>query len=118
MVDYLLKVVVSGMASFDALYLDLTVRLASRNVTSRLSMESTGSPAEVARGTDTCAPPSGPRYLANANMAVRDMAVARLGVALLPCFQATPFVAALLAGSCPAAPSRRSRSMPSCRRPA
>lgn len=38
-VDYLLKVVVSGMASYDALYLDLTKRLACRNVTSKFSME-------------------------------------------------------------------------------
>ena len=38
-VDYLLKVVVSGMASYDAFYLDLTQRLACRNVTSRFSME-------------------------------------------------------------------------------
>ncbi len=53
----------------------------------------TGSPAEVASGADTCALPTGPRYLANTNMAVRDMAVAGLGVALLPCFQAAPFVA-------------------------
>lgn len=52
----------------------------------------TGSPAEVARGAETCALPSVPRYLANTNMAVRDMAVAGLGVALLPCFQAAPFV--------------------------
>lgn len=53
-----------------------------------------GSPAEVARGAEACALPSGSRYLANTNMAVRDMAVAGLGVALLPCFQAAPFVAA------------------------
>lgn len=52
----------------------------------------TGSPAEVGRGPEICALPSGPRYLANTNMAVRDMAVAELGVALLPCFQAAPFV--------------------------
>jgi len=38
-VDYLLKVVVTGMAAFDALYLDLTQRLACRNVTSKFSME-------------------------------------------------------------------------------
>lgn len=38
-VDYLLKVVVSGMAAYDALYLDLTQRLACRNVTSKFSME-------------------------------------------------------------------------------
>jgi DNA-binding transcriptional LysR family regulator len=54
----------------------------------------TGSPAEVACGAETCALPSGPRYLANTNMAVRDMAVAGLGVALLPSFQAAPLVAA------------------------
>ncbi|QYK40330.1 MAG: LysR family transcriptional regulator [Paracoccaceae bacterium] len=52
----------------------------------------TGSPAEVVRGTETCALPARPRYLANTNMAVRDMAVAGLGIALLPRFQATPFV--------------------------
>lgn len=38
-VDYLLKVVVSGMAAYDAFYLDLTQRLACRNVTSKFSME-------------------------------------------------------------------------------
>jgi Lrp/AsnC family transcriptional regulator len=38
-VDYLLKVVVSGMQAFDAFYLDLTRRLPCRNVTSRFSME-------------------------------------------------------------------------------
>lgn len=38
-VDYLLKVVVSGMAAYDAFYLDLTQRLACRNVTSNFSME-------------------------------------------------------------------------------
>ena len=38
-VDYLLKVVVSGMAAYDALYLDLTQRLPCRNVTSKFSME-------------------------------------------------------------------------------
>lgn len=38
-VDYLLKVVVTGMASYDALYLDLTERLVCRNVTSKFSME-------------------------------------------------------------------------------
>lgn len=38
-VDYLLKVVVSGMAGYDAFYLDLTQRLACRNVTSKFSME-------------------------------------------------------------------------------
>jgi Lrp/AsnC family transcriptional regulator len=38
-VDYLLKVVVSGMAAYDAFYLDLTVRLACRNVTSKFAME-------------------------------------------------------------------------------
>ena len=38
-VDYLLKVVVSGMSAFDAFYLDLTQRLACRNVTSKFSME-------------------------------------------------------------------------------
>lgn len=38
-VDYLLKVVVSGMAAYDAFYLDLTQRLPCRNVTSRFSME-------------------------------------------------------------------------------
>lgn len=54
----------------------------------------TGSPAEVARAAETCALPSGPRYLANTNMAVRDMAVGGLGIALLPRFQAAPFVAA------------------------
>jgi Lrp/AsnC family transcriptional regulator len=39
-VDYLLKVVVSGMAAYDAFYLDLTQRLACRKVTSKFSMES------------------------------------------------------------------------------
>jgi Lrp/AsnC family transcriptional regulator len=38
-VDYLLKVVVSGMAAYDAFYLDLTQRLPCRNVTSNFSME-------------------------------------------------------------------------------
>ncbi|AWB49707.1 transcriptional regulator [Gemmobacter aquarius] len=38
-VDYLLKVVVSGMAAYDAFYLDLTQRLACRNVTSKFAME-------------------------------------------------------------------------------
>jgi len=38
-VDYLLKVLVSGMAAYDAFYLDLTKRLACRNVTSKFSME-------------------------------------------------------------------------------
>jgi Lrp/AsnC family transcriptional regulator len=38
-VDYLLKVMVSGMAAYDAFYLDLTGRLACRNVTSKFSME-------------------------------------------------------------------------------
>lgn len=37
--DYLLKVVVSGMISYDAFYLDLTRRLPCRNVTSKFSME-------------------------------------------------------------------------------
>jgi Lrp/AsnC family transcriptional regulator len=40
-VDYLLKVVVSGMVAYDSLYLDLTQRLACRNVTSKFSMERT-----------------------------------------------------------------------------
>jgi Lrp/AsnC family transcriptional regulator len=38
-VDYLVKVVVSGMATYDAFYLDLTLRLPCRNVTSKFSME-------------------------------------------------------------------------------
>ncbi|MDP2087659.1 MAG: Lrp/AsnC family transcriptional regulator [Gemmobacter sp.] len=38
-VDYMLKVVVSGMAAYDALYLDLTQRVPCRNVTSKFSME-------------------------------------------------------------------------------
>lgn len=38
-VDYLLKVVVSGMAAYDDFYLDLTQRLPCRNVTSKFSME-------------------------------------------------------------------------------
>ena len=38
-VDYLLKVVVSDMAAYDALYLDMTQRLPCRNVTSMFSME-------------------------------------------------------------------------------
>ena len=38
-VDYLLKVVVSGKAAYDAFYLDLTQRVACRNVTSKFSME-------------------------------------------------------------------------------
>jgi Lrp/AsnC family transcriptional regulator len=38
-VDYLLKVVASGMAEYDAFYLDLTQRLSCRNVTSKFSME-------------------------------------------------------------------------------
>lgn len=38
-VDYLLKVAVSGMAAYDAFYLDLTQRLPCRNVTSKFSME-------------------------------------------------------------------------------
>ncbi len=54
----------------------------------------TGSPATVVRGGETCPLPSQPRYLGNTNMAVRDMAVAGLGAALLPDFQAAPFVSA------------------------
>ena len=38
-VDYLLKVIVPDMAAYDAFYLDLTQRLACRNVTSKFSME-------------------------------------------------------------------------------
>lgn len=38
-VDYLLKLVVSGMAAYDAFYLDFTRRLPCRNVTSKFSME-------------------------------------------------------------------------------
>lgn len=38
-VDYLIKGVVSGMAAYDAFYLDLTQRLPCRNVTSKFSME-------------------------------------------------------------------------------
>lgn len=38
-VDYLLKVIVGDMAAYDAFYLDLTARLACRNVTSKFSME-------------------------------------------------------------------------------
>lgn len=38
-IDYILKVVVSGTAAYDAFYLDLTQRLACRNVTSKFSME-------------------------------------------------------------------------------
>ncbi len=38
-VDYMLKVVVSNMEAYDALYLDLTSRLPCRNVTSKFSME-------------------------------------------------------------------------------
>lgn len=38
-VDYMLKVVVSGMAAYDAFYLALTQRLTCRNVTSKFSME-------------------------------------------------------------------------------
>jgi Lrp/AsnC family transcriptional regulator len=38
-VDYLLKVVVSGIAAYDAFYLELTQRLPCRNVTSKFSME-------------------------------------------------------------------------------
>lgn len=53
-----------------------------------------GSPAEVARGTETFPLPARPRYVANTNMAVRDMAAAGLGVALLPDFQAAPLVRA------------------------
>lgn len=53
-----------------------------------------GSPAEVASGNETNSLPGQPRYVANTNMAVRDIAVAGLGVALLPCFQAAPFVTA------------------------
>ncbi|MGY9048951.1 transcriptional regulator [Puniceibacterium antarcticum] len=39
-VDYLMKVVVHDMATFDSFYLDLTRTLACRNVTSKFSMES------------------------------------------------------------------------------
>ena len=53
-----------------------------------------GSPDDVGRGGESAALPRHPRYRANTNMAVRDMAVAGLGVALLPDFQAVPFVAA------------------------
>ena len=38
-VDYMLKVVVGNMEAYDAFYLDLTSRLACRNVTSKFSME-------------------------------------------------------------------------------
>lgn len=38
-VDYLLKVVVSGKAAYDAFYLVLTQRVACRNVTSKFSIE-------------------------------------------------------------------------------
>lgn len=38
-VDYLLKVIAADMQSFDAFYLDLTLRLPCRNVTSKFSME-------------------------------------------------------------------------------
>ena len=38
-VDYMLKVVVRNMEAYDAFYLDLTSRLACRNVTSKFSME-------------------------------------------------------------------------------
>ena len=38
-VDYLLKVAVQDMAAYDAFYLDLTARIACRNVTSKFSME-------------------------------------------------------------------------------
>ena len=38
-VEYLLKVVASSIAAYDAFYLELTRRLACRAVTSRLSME-------------------------------------------------------------------------------
>lgn len=38
-VDYLLKVIVSDMAAYDAFYLDLTQQLPCRNVTSMFSME-------------------------------------------------------------------------------
>lgn len=38
-VDYMLKVVVSTMQAYDAFYLELTSRLACRNVTSKFSME-------------------------------------------------------------------------------
>ncbi|MET4104642.1 DNA-binding Lrp family transcriptional regulator, partial [Roseovarius sp. MBR-78] len=38
-VDYLLKVAVADMASFDEFYLLLTRRLPCRNVTSKFSME-------------------------------------------------------------------------------
>lgn len=53
-----------------------------------------GSPAFVSKGAASIALPNTSRYQANTNMAVRDMAVAGLGVALLPEFQAAPFVAA------------------------
>jgi DNA-binding transcriptional LysR family regulator len=52
----------------------------------------TGSPSEVSRGSETCRLPATPRYLANTNMAVRDMTVAGLGISLLPDFQAAPLV--------------------------
>lgn len=38
-VDYLLKVIVPDMRAYDAFYLDLTQRIACRNVTSKFSME-------------------------------------------------------------------------------
>ena len=53
----------------------------------------TGSPAKVTRNGEGARLPERPRYLANTNMAVRDMAIAGLGIALLPDFQAAPFVA-------------------------
>jgi Lrp/AsnC family transcriptional regulator len=52
-VDYLLKIIVSDMAAYDAFYLDLTQRLPCRNVTSKFSMErmkaTTALPIETVR---------------------------------------------------------------------
>lgn len=54
----------------------------------------TGSPPDVANAGQVAPLPVRARYTANTNMALRDMAVAALGVALLPRFQAAPFVLA------------------------
>jgi DNA-binding transcriptional LysR family regulator len=54
----------------------------------------TGSPPTVSDGAASAPLPTRPRYVANTNMAVRDMAAAGLGVALLPDFQARPLVEA------------------------
>lgn len=61
---------------------------------SELLVGFSGSPPEVSKGAEVARLPNRFRYVANTNMAVRDMTVAGLGIAMLPDFQAHTFVAA------------------------